>query len=136
MTDSVFCSSKRKVVFLGTIVAFASMVFAAPRAYAQIDGPCCEETQINERDCGSNNCKEHIKYTSCLVPFGPNSTHWRVNTLHCCLEQFTNFVDSTGISQGCTDRSTPSTDLDVAIYAGGVWVRTCAGKYVFVTQPT
>lgn len=137
MTNAAFCLSKGKVTALVAIAAFAIMMFAAPRAHAQIDGPCCAETQINEVNCASNNCRQTLRYTSCLVTLGPGSTHWHVNTLHCCLQQVTNFTDSTGIDKGCeSSASKVPTDLDLAVYAGGVWVRTCAGKYVFVTQPT
>ena len=141
MTDSVFCSSKRKVVFLGTIVAFAIMVFAAPRAYAQIDGPCCAQTEQIQVNCKSTGCSGSYKYTGCLVVFGPGSTHWRVNEVGCCLDKSTNYAANTGIDKGCSDNavvvdSRPSTALDTALYAGGVWVRTCVGKYVFTTRPS
>jgi hypothetical protein len=137
MTNSAFCSSNRKAIFLVAIVVFTIMVFAAPRASAQ-DGPCCETTAIMKTSCASTGCKSmSFQYTYCAVPVGDDATHWKVTTVKCCLSEFQNFVTSTGDSQGCDDNaSKPLTPLEADLFAGGVWVRTCVGKYVFVTRPS
>jgi hypothetical protein len=134
-------STKGKVIILAAIAAFAIMVFAAPRAYAQTDGPCCAQTQVVQASCKSTSCSGNFRYVACLTPFGPGSTHYRVDTVGCCLDKATSYVAPSGGDKGCSDDavvvvSRPSTALDTALYAGGVWVRTCAGKYVFTTRPS
>jgi hypothetical protein len=138
MTNSAFCSSNGKVTFFVTLVAYAILVLAVPRAYAQGDGPCCDTTAIMKTSCQSTGCSARsFQYTYCSVPLGDNSKHWKVATVKCCLSEFQNFVAPSGGSQGCDDNaSKPLTPLDAELYAGGVWVRTCVGKYVFVTRPS
>ena len=133
MIGSAFYSSKKTVGLLVMVVAFAIIVSAAPRAYAQADGPCCAQTDIQKITCQSTGCKGTLTYQSCAQPTGPGATHWKVEMIGCCQDKFENFVVGTGYDKGCESEvivaRAPSTALDKALYAGGVWVRTCAGKY-------
>jgi|ERR1700761_384799 len=136
-------SNVKKVMFLATIAAFAILLCAAPRAYAQNDGPCCAQTAHTIVNCKMTGCSGSITYTSCAEPQGPSSVHYRVTEVKCCSETYTSFTAPTG-GNGCSDNaivnpivaSTPSTALNTTLYAEGVWVRTCKGKYVFTVRPS
>jgi len=66
------------------------------------------------------------------MPLGLNSQHYKVLEVKCCTASYEDYNVPVG-GNGCSDdASTPPTAVDTALYAEGVWVRTCAGKYVFV----
>ena len=132
----MMCLNKRRATLLATIAAFAIMFCVPPQAYAQNDGPCCAMLQSSRVTCKDTGCSGTITYMSCLEPVGPNSQHYRVTEVKCCTATYTNYTAPVG-GNGCSDNaSAPATALDTALYAEGVWVRTCAGKYVFTVRPS
>jgi hypothetical protein len=125
-------SSKTKLMFPATIVAFAIMVSAAPRAYADM---CCNNTANVNVNCKMVGCQGSITYQSCAEPRGPDSQLYTTAEVKCCSETFTMFVTPTGKPGGCSDDAMIASARSAALDAVGVWVRTCSGKYVFTVRP-
>lgn len=130
-------STGRKVTLLATIMTLTAIAYAPSRADAGT--LCCDTTANTTVTCrDSNNCSGSITYRSCSVPSGLNSTYWNFAEVKCCSETFTSFTSSTGrVCGGDTiAASTLPDNPDTTLYAEGVWVRTCARKYVFTVRPS
>lgn len=121
--------------YVTTILALAILA-SVPSTYAQ-DGPCCAMTDNVKASCNTTGCKGTITYKHCEDPFGTGSQHYKITEIKCCTETFTSFTTPSGGDQGCAGGLAiatvkPPTASDAGVYAEGVWVRTCAGKQLFV----
>jgi hypothetical protein len=128
----------------------AGLVLAGSRLYAQ-DGPCCSETETVVRSCNNGACKGTVTFRGCANPTGENAVHYKVFVVHCCNEdEGTAFnVQSGGLCSGEVTTATngfsirsrsmfqtaANSVVDEFHHSEGVWVRTCAHKYVFVVLP-
>lgn len=128
----------RKAILPVMTIAFAIMVWAAPRASAQ-DGSCCSQTMEQQVRCKQLGCSANMTYTKCTNPDPPNAQIWHVRNVQCCSEQYTSFVVQTPqVCGGGTVSqlaSTAKAAVETTLYAEGIWVRTCTGKYILTVRP-
>lgn len=115
------------------VTAMTSILYAPSRIYAQ-SGECCAQTQTTVINCKTAGCSGTVNYRSCLDPNGTGATIWKIAEAKCCDEVFTIFSENTGRTNcGSPVSKTPS-PLENAVYAEGLWVRNCKGRFVFAIR--
>ena len=125
-------------MLLTTTVAFTGILCAPSRAYGDL---CCAQTANIRASCKQSGCSGTITYRSCADPNDDNSVPYKTTEVRCCTETFTSYTSPQGGQNGCNDNasiipSTRSTPPETALYAQGIWVRSCGGKYVFTVRPS